>query len=118
MWLSEAGFGGGELGDSSQKVQTSGYQVNLSWGCDGQHGDNSQHCCMGELRGAKRVNPRSAYQKEKKNFPLETIRVMDVNQTYCGNHFTIYLSQIILMYTLNLYSVVCQLYLNKTRKKY
>lgn len=27
--------------------------------------------------------------------------------TYCGNHFTIYLSQIVILYTLNLYSVVC-----------
>ena len=29
-----------------------------------------------------------------------------------------YVSQIIMLYTLNLYSAVCQLYLNKTEKKY
>jgi len=33
--------------------------------------------------------------------------------------FMMYVNQIIMLYTLNLYSVVCQLYLNKTeRKKY
>lgn len=34
--------------------------------------------------------------------------------TYCGSHFTIY--QIIILYTLSLYSVVCQFYLNKSGK--
>ena len=28
-----------------------------------------------------------------------------------------YISQIIMMYTLNLYSALCQLYLNKTERK-
>ena len=34
--------------------------------------------------------------------------------TYRGNHFTIYLSQIIMLYTENLYSAVCQANLGKT----
>ena len=42
--------------------------------------------------------------------------MMDVNETYCGHHFTIYVSQTIMLYTLNLYSDVCQLYVNKTGK--
>ena len=33
---------------------------------------------------------------------------------YCGNHFIMYASHIIMLYTLNTYSVVCQLQLNKT----
>ena len=33
--------------------------------------------------------------------------------TYYGNHFTEDVSQIIMLYTLNVYSAVCQLYLNK-----
>ena len=37
--------------------------------------------------------------------------------TYCGKLFTIYVSQIIMLYILNLISVVCQLPLNKTRGK-
>ena len=43
--------------------------------------------------------------------------MMDVNQIYCGSHVTIYVSQIIMLYTLNIYSAVCKLYLNKTGKK-
>ena len=39
---------------------------------------------------------------------------MDAIQTYWVNHFTIYVSQTIMLYTLNFYSDICQLYLNKT----
>ena len=35
---------------------------------------------------------------------------------YHGYHFTIYVNQIIMLYALNLYSDVCQLFLNKTGK--
>ena len=41
---------------------------------------------------------------------------MDVRETYCGHHFLMYVSQITLLFTLNLYSTVCQLYLNKLEK--
>ena len=41
--------------------------------------------------------------------------MMDVQQIYYGNHFMMYVSQIIMLYTL--YSSVCQLYLNKTGRK-
>ena len=39
--------------------------------------------------------------------------------TYCANYFMMYVSQIIMLYTLNFYSAICQLYLNKsgTKKK-
>ncbi|XP_067584279.1 polyamine-modulated factor 1 isoform X1 [Pseudorca crassidens] len=43
--------------------------------------------------------------------------MMDINHTYCGNHLPIYLSQIIMLYTLNLQGAVCQLCLNETRRK-
>ena len=43
--------------------------------------------------------------------------MMDVHQTYCENHFMKYVSQISILYTLNLYSAVWQLHLNKTGKK-
>ena len=36
---------------------------------------------------------------------------------YCDNHFMLYVTHIIMLYTLNLHSAVCQLYLNKTTKK-
>ena len=42
---------------------------------------------------------------------------MDVHWIYCGHHFMMYVSQIIMLYTLNLYSAVCQFYLNKTGRK-
>ena len=36
---------------------------------------------------------------------------------HCDNHFMMYVRQIIMLYTLNLSSAVCQLYLNKTGEK-
>lgn len=33
-----------------------------------------------------------------------------------GNHFTAYVSEVSVPYTLNLYSDLCQLYLNKTER--
>ena len=43
-----------------------------------------------------------------------------VNQTYCADHFTVRICvyilcmyQVIMLYTLNLYNILCQLYLNK-----
>ena len=69
----------------------------------------------------KRIDPKSSHHKEKKFFFLFFLlylhEVMDINKTYCGNHFTIYFSQTIMQYTLNLYSDVCQSYLNKKRRK-
>ena len=41
---------------------------------------------------------------------------MDVRQTYCDNHFMMYVNQRIMLYTLNSYSAVWQLYLNNIRK--
>ena len=43
---------------------------------------------------------------------------MDVHQTYCGNLFMMYVSQIIVLYILNINSAISQLYLNKTINKY
>ena len=43
--------------------------------------------------------------------------MMDVHQTYCDNHFMMYVSQRIMLYTLNSYSAVWQLYLNNNWKK-
>lgn len=40
--------------------------------------------------------------------------MIDVSWTYLGNHFTIYVKQLIILYALNLYSDVCQLFLTKT----
>ena len=42
---------------------------------------------------------------------------VDVHYTHCGKHSMMYVSQIIKLYTLNLYSAVCQLYLNKPWRK-
>ena len=48
---------------------------------------------------------------------LYLYKMMDVHETSCGHHFMMHESQIIMLYTWNLYSVVCQLYLNKTGRK-
>ena len=43
--------------------------------------------------------------------------MMDVHLTYCDHHGMMYVSQITMLYTLNLFGAVCQLYLNKTGRK-
>ena len=61
---------------------------------------------------------------------LYLYEMMDSHRTYCGNHFKIYVSQIIMLYILNLHSAVIaviisikleeknKLYLNcKTKKE-
>ena len=42
---------------------------------------------------------------------------MNIHQSYYMNHFMVYVSQIIMLHTLNVCNAVCQLYLNKTGKK-
>ena len=42
---------------------------------------------------------------------------MDVQYTYCGKHFMMYVGQIIMLYTLILHSAICQLYINKTGRE-
>ena len=39
---------------------------------------------------------------------------MNVHQNYCKNHFMMYVNEITVLYSLNLNSAVCQLYLSKT----
>lgn len=74
----------------------------------------------------KRVNPKSSSKKEEFPFPLlfsssffllYPYENMDVNWTYCDNHFTMYVNQTLKLYALNLYSDVCQLFFNKTGGK-
>ena len=55
-----------------------------------------------------RVNPKNSHHKEKiflKNLYL--CEVMDIHQTYCDNHFIMYVSQIIMLYTLSLNNQPC-----------
>ena len=60
----------------------------------------------------KRVT-KSARHKEKIYFSISLMlyiyEMIYTQQTYCDNHFMMYVSQIIMLYTLNLYSAVCQL---------
>lgn len=44
--------------------------------------------------------------------------MMDVNQTYCGNHFATYVNRTTILDTLNLYGDIGQLFLNNIGKKY
>ena len=48
---------------------------------------------------------------------LELHEVIDVNKTYCGNHFPTYVNKGIMLYTSSLYNTVGQLYIYKTEKK-
>lgn len=60
-------------------------------------------------KAAKRVNPKSSHHKEKLkkiSLVLYMYEMMDGHSTYCG-HFMMYVSQVIMLYTLKLYSAVC-----------
>ena len=43
--------------------------------------------------------------------------MIDVHSTYGDNHFTMDVSHIIEFYTFNMYSAICQLYINKAERK-
>ena len=74
---------------------------------------------MLNMKAVKGVNPKSPHHKEKMSFSfiVYLYEMMNVHWTYCGNHFMMYTSQIIRLYTLHAYSSVCQLYLTVKGKK-
>ena len=66
----------------------------------------------------KRVKPEFPSQGDFFLYLMSHLyEMMDDHETYCDNHFMMYVSQIIMLCTLNLYGAVCQLYLNKTGGK-
>ena len=71
----------------------------------------------------KTMNPKSFHHKEKTFFTIIFFHFFLSNpyenmdsSTYC-NYFTMYINQIIMLCASNLFSNVCQLFLNKTRGK-
>ena len=75
---------------------------------------NAAICCNKIVK----VNPKSSHHR-KKNFLYSFDAFIYVGQ-WCspfGNHFMMHVSRIIMLYTLNLYSAVIQLHLNKTGRK-
>lgn len=66
------------------------------------------------------MNPKSSYHKEKVLvffflvFLLYLYEKTNFIWPCCSNHFTIYVTQAIMLYTSDLYSDVCQLFLKKT----
>ena len=61
------------------------------------------------MKVIKRGNPE--FSSQRKNFIrisliLHLYEMMYVHQTYCNNHFMKYGGQIIMLYTLNLYSTM------------
>ena len=56
------------------------------------------------MKVVKRVNPKHSHPKEKIIFISLIVylyEMMDVPKTYCNNHFMMYVSQIIMLYTLD-----------------
>ena len=82
---------------------------------------NSRICII-YRKVVNRVIPKGSHHKENifsffSFFLLSLYEKMDVSWTYCGNHFTIYVNQTIMLYLLSLYNHVFQLFLNKTGGK-
>ena len=75
---------------------------------------NSSVCYIWNFLGELILN---SYHNERKSpFILYLYEMIDVHWTSCGDHFMMYLSQIIMLYTLNLYGAACKLYLIKTQR--
>ena len=71
------------------------------------------------MKAVKRVNPKSSHHKKKKfsiSLILYLYEMAGIHETYCDNHFMMYVSQFIMLSTLNLYIAVCQLYLKLKEK--
>ena len=47
-----------KMGEKSQKVQISSYEINKSWGCKVQHGDSSEQYCIFEA--VERIDLKSS----------------------------------------------------------
>ena len=113
------GSGEGELDEGGQKVQTSTDKINKYYRCNVQHIKDNEHCCI-NMKVVKRVNPEFSSQGKQyffsNSFMLYLYETMDVHYTYCGHHFMMYVSHIIILYTLNCYSAVCQLCRTETGK--
>lgn len=57
----------------------------------------------------KEQNPKSSHHQEiffSTSYSLYLYEMMGVHKTYCGDYFLMYASQIMMLYTLNLYSAV------------
>lgn len=52
------------------------------------------------MKVVRRVDPKTSHYKEKYMYVcMYPYEIMDTNSTYCGNHFIINVSQIIIPYT-------------------
>ena len=51
------------MGEGGQKVETSSYKINKSWGCNG---DYSLQYCIVNLKVAKRVDLKNSHHKKNK----------------------------------------------------
>ena len=73
------------------------------------------------LRQLLRVNPEEFSSQGKHIFFyfLNFVTLWDdgYSMTDWGHHFMMYVSHIIMLYTLNLHSAACQFYVNKTGRK-
>ena len=71
------------------------------------------------MKVVKKVNPKSSHHKKNIFFLISLIlylhEMIDVHKTYCGLH-NVRKSNDYAVH-LDLYSIVCQLYLNKTGRK-
>lgn len=68
------------------------------------------------MKVVKMVHPKSFYLKEK-IFLFNFVSIWVDGYLLNDNHFMMYVNPIIMMYTLHLHGIVCQLYLKNWRGK-
>lgn len=99
-----------ELEKGSQKVHTSNPRINQQWGRNVQHYDSGSSA-LWQILKLSREEILKTFITGKTFFWYQY-----ENHTYCGNHFTMNVSQVIMLDTLNLHNASCQLYLIKTER--
>ena len=88
----------GALEEGDHKAQTCRYQGSESCRRDGQQGDRSDRCCGVYLKAAEKVNLKNSHHKEI--FFLFGICMRRQMLIYGGNHFSVYISKVIILFTL------------------
>ena len=60
------------------------------------------------MKAVEGLNPKSSHHKEKIFFLfiLYLYEMVDIHQIFCDNHFMMYISQIIMLHTINIHSAV------------
>lgn len=102
LWLPEVGWERA-LEEGHRKAQTYRHQISGSWRRDGQQGGRSDRYRGVYLTAAEEVNLKNSHHKDIffLFFFLFGICMRRRMLIYAGNHFAVYISKVIILFTLS-----------------